>query len=35
MTEIRVGVLNNASVMQRSLRKGLASAMPFNEIVRG
>jgi phthiodiolone/phenolphthiodiolone dimycocerosates ketoreductase len=32
---VRYIVLVNASVMQRSLRKALASAMPFNKIVRG
>jgi phthiodiolone/phenolphthiodiolone dimycocerosates ketoreductase len=32
---VRYIVLINASVMQRSLRKALASAMPFNKIVRG
>ncbi len=28
-------VLINMGLMQRSLRKGLASVMPFNKIVRG
>jgi phthiodiolone/phenolphthiodiolone dimycocerosates ketoreductase len=32
---VRYTVLANASVMQRSLRKALASQMPFNAIVRG
>jgi phthiodiolone/phenolphthiodiolone dimycocerosates ketoreductase len=32
---VRYIVLVNASVMQRSLRKALASAMPFNKAVRG
>jgi phthiodiolone/phenolphthiodiolone dimycocerosates ketoreductase len=32
---VRYIVLVNASVMQRSLRKALASAMPFNKVVRG
>jgi phthiodiolone/phenolphthiodiolone dimycocerosates ketoreductase len=32
---VRYLVIVNASVMQRSLRKGLASVMPFNKIVRG
>jgi phthiodiolone/phenolphthiodiolone dimycocerosates ketoreductase len=31
---VRYLVLVNASVLQRSLRKGLASTMPFNKIVR-
>jgi phthiodiolone/phenolphthiodiolone dimycocerosates ketoreductase len=32
---VRYLVIINASVMQRSLRKALASVMPFNKIVRG
>jgi phthiodiolone/phenolphthiodiolone dimycocerosates ketoreductase len=32
---VRYIVLVNASIMQRSLRKGLASQLPFNKIVRG
>ena len=32
---VRYIVLANASVMQRSLRKGLTSVVPFNKIVRG
>jgi phthiodiolone/phenolphthiodiolone dimycocerosates ketoreductase len=32
---VRYMVLVNASFMQRSLRKGLTSAQPFNKIVRG
>ena len=32
---VRYIVLINASVMQRSLRKGVASVMPFNKIIRG
>jgi phthiodiolone/phenolphthiodiolone dimycocerosates ketoreductase len=32
---VRYIVLANASIMQRSLRKGLASQLPFNKIVRG
>ncbi len=32
---VRYLVLTNSSFMQRSLRKGLASAIPFNTIVRG
>ena len=32
---VRYIVLVNASVLQRSLRKALASVMPFNKIVRG
>ena len=32
---VRYMVLINASFLQPSLRKGLASAMPFNKIVRG
>jgi len=31
---VRYLVLVNASVLQRSLRKGLASTVPFNKIVR-
>jgi phthiodiolone/phenolphthiodiolone dimycocerosates ketoreductase len=32
---VRYLVLINASVMQRSLRKAVASVMPFNKVVRG
>jgi phthiodiolone/phenolphthiodiolone dimycocerosates ketoreductase len=32
---VRYMVLTNVSFMQRSLRKGLMSVMPFNKIVRG
>jgi phthiodiolone/phenolphthiodiolone dimycocerosates ketoreductase len=32
---VRYLVIINASLMQRSLRKALASVMPFNKIVRG
>jgi phthiodiolone/phenolphthiodiolone dimycocerosates ketoreductase len=32
---VRYFVLINASIMQRNLRKGLASQLPFNKIVRG
>jgi phthiodiolone/phenolphthiodiolone dimycocerosates ketoreductase len=32
---VRYMVLFNVSVLQRSLRKGLTSVMPFNKIVRG
>ena len=32
---VRYMVIANVSVMQRSLRKGLTSVMPFNKIVRG
>ena len=32
---VRYMVIVNASVMQRSLRKGLTSVLPFNKIVRG
>jgi phthiodiolone/phenolphthiodiolone dimycocerosates ketoreductase len=32
---VRYMVIINASVMQRSLRKGVASVMPFNTIIRG
>ena len=32
---VRYMVLVNVSFMRRSLRKGLASVMPFNKIVRG
>jgi phthiodiolone/phenolphthiodiolone dimycocerosates ketoreductase len=32
---VRYMVIINASVMQRSLRKGVASVMPFNKIIRG
>jgi phthiodiolone/phenolphthiodiolone dimycocerosates ketoreductase len=32
---VRHMVLINASVLQRSLHKGLTSVLPFNKIVRG
>ncbi|MGO9509034.1 MAG: hypothetical protein ACLPXZ_17440 [Mycobacterium sp.] len=32
---VRYMVIINGSFLQRSLRKGLASAMPFNTIIRG
>jgi len=32
---VRYLVAANISIMQRSLRKGLASVLPFNRIVRG
>jgi phthiodiolone/phenolphthiodiolone dimycocerosates ketoreductase len=32
---VRYIVIVNLSFLQRSLRKGLASAMPFNKIIRG
>jgi phthiodiolone/phenolphthiodiolone dimycocerosates ketoreductase len=32
---VRYMVLVNFSYFQRSLRKGLASVQPFNEIIRG
>ena len=32
---VRYMVLGNASLLQRSLRKGLTSVQPFNKIVRG
>lgn len=32
---VRYIVIINGSFLQRSLRKGLASSMPFNTIIRG
>lgn len=32
---VRYMVIINGSFLQRSLRKGVASAMPFNQIIRG
>jgi phthiodiolone/phenolphthiodiolone dimycocerosates ketoreductase len=32
---VRYTVLINASILQRSLRKGFVSQLPFNKIVRG
>jgi phthiodiolone/phenolphthiodiolone dimycocerosates ketoreductase len=32
---VRYMVIVNLSFLPRSLRKGLASAMPFNKIIRG
>jgi phthiodiolone/phenolphthiodiolone dimycocerosates ketoreductase len=32
---VRYMVLTNVSLLQRSLRKGLASIQPFNKIIRG